>query len=463
MTGVKKQLMPKANLMLNDAIQYYHDLLTPSFAQEMDAVMRHRLKEETLYFGSRPLCVVLRPHFYTETNWNFVKMGLETVLTAFEKLHHALLEDKNLRAQLHLDPYEEELLHIDNPAVPPWTSSRLDTFFLQDEGILKIVEYNAETPAGIGYGDVLADVFNELQVLREFRQKYHVRQIRSLYTLSTALIDGYRKWGGKQEKPHIAILDWGNVPTLNEHVITAKHLQKLGYPTQLGDPRRLDYRNGHLYLGDFRIDMIYKRVLYSELFNQMGMNNPIVRAIRDGNVYITNSISAKMLAKKASLALLSDERNQHFFSSEEKQAISDFIPWTRVVEERKTIYRGQEIDLIDYIAQNRDQFTIKPNDDYGGSGVMLGWQSSAGAWESKLKLALEQPHVVQEKVQVVERDFPMWIDGGVDISKRYVDADPYIFNGNTVDGVLTRLSPLELLNVTAGGGSVVPTVVISKK
>lgn len=449
--------------MLSDAIQYYHDLLTPSMAQEMDGIMRHRLKEETLYFGSRPLCVVLRPHFYTETNWNFVKLGLESVLKAFETLHHALLENDDLRKQLHLDPYEEELVHIDKQTVPPWTSSRLDTFFLQDEGILKIVEYNAETPAGIGYGDILANVFDELQVLQEFSKKYHVRQIRSLHTLSTALIDGYRKWGGKEEKPQIAILDWGNVPTLNEHIITAKHFEKLGYPTVLGDPRALDYRNGHLYNGSFRIDMIYKRVLYSELINVMGMDNPIVRAMRDGNVYITNSISAKMLAKKASLALLSDERNQHLFSADEHEAIDKFIPWTRVVEERKTMYREQEIDLLEYVSVNRDQFTLKPNDDYGGTGVMLGWESSADAWESKLKHALETPHVVQEKVAVVERDFPMWINGTVDISKRFVDADPYIFNGTTVDGVLTRLSPLALLNVTAGGGSVVPTVVISQK
>lgn len=449
--------------MLNDAINYYHDLLTPEIAAETDAMMRRRLKEETLYFGSRPLCVVLRPHFYTRTNWQFVKHGLESVLRAFETLHHALLQSKPLRDQMHLDDYEEALLRVDKAGVPPWTSSRLDTFFLQDEGILKIVEYNAETPAGIGYGDVLADVFDELEILKRFSEKYHVQQIRSLHSLSDALIVGYRAWGGNAEKPQIAILDWTEVPTLNEHEITRVHLEKLGYPAKLVDPRLLDYRGGQLYAGDFRVDMIYKRVLYSELIKVMGMDNPVVRAMKDGNVYITNSISAKMLAKKASLALLSDERHQHLYSSDEREAIEKFIPWTRVIEDRKTIYKGQEIDLLEYVAEHRDEFTLKPNDDYGGSGVILGWEASADAWESKLKLALEKPHVVQEKVRVVERNFPMWLNGSVDISPRFVDADPYIFNGTTVDGVLTRLSPLALLNVTAGGGSVVPTCVIDKK
>ena len=449
--------------MLTEAIDFYHELLTPEFAAETDAIMRRRLKEETLYFGARPLCVVLRPHFYTESNWQFVKHGLEAVLKAFETLHNALLESPELRAQLYLDDYEEALHALDKSDAPPWTSSRLDTFFVQDEGILKIVEYNAETPAGIGYGEVLADVFDELEILKQFSKKYHIRQIRSLHTLSDALLNGYRAWGGKLEKPQIAILDWTEVPTLNEHEITRVHLEKLGYAAKLADPRLVSYRNGHLYAGDFRIDMIYKRVLYSELIKVMGMNNPIIRAMKDNNVYITNSISAKMLAKKASLALLSDERHRHLYSADELEAIEKFIPWTRVIEERKTMYKGQEIDLLDYVANHREEFTLKPNDDYGGSGVVLGWQSSSDAWESKLKHALETPHVVQEKVRVVERDFPMWLNGEVDISSRFVDADPYIFNGNTVDGVLTRLSPLALLNVTAGGGSVVPTCVIDKK
>jgi hypothetical protein len=40
-----------------------------------------------------------------------------------------------------------------------------------------------------------------------------------------------------------------------------------------------------------------------------------------------------------------------------------------------------------------------------------------------------------------------------------VDMDPYLFDGE-VGGVMTRLSSSELLNVTAGSGSVVPTFVV---
>jgi hypothetical protein len=44
-----------------------------------------------------------------------------------------------------------------------------------------------------------------------------------------------------------------------------------------------------------------------------------------------------------------------------------------------------------------------------------------------------------------------------------LDTAPYAFDGSVVDGVLTRLSTAMLLNVTAGGGSTVPTLVVDRR
>jgi hypothetical protein len=52
------------------------------------------------------------------------------------------------------------------------------------------------------------------------------------------------------------------------------------------------------------------------------------------------------------------------------------------------------------------------------------------------------------------------VDGRVEIYDRMIDTNPFIWNGSYVDGCLTRLSTVALLNVTAGGGSTVPTFVV---
>lgn len=90
----------------------------------------------------------------------------------------------------------------------------------------------------------------------------------------------------------------GHVPTLNEHQIIKQFFQRHGIKAVLADPRNMEYKNGQLWAGDFRVDMIYKRVLCSELIQQMGMENPIVQAIRDRKVFMSNSFSCKLLAKK---------------------------------------------------------------------------------------------------------------------------------------------------------------------
>jgi hypothetical protein len=44
-----------------------------------------------------------------------------------------------------------------------------------------------------------------------------------------------------------------------------------------------------------------------------------------------------------------------------------------------------------------------------------------------------------------------------------LDTAPFIFYGEYVDGCLTRLATDPLLNVTAGGGSSVPTFVVARR
>jgi len=452
--------------MIMDAIQYYHDLLTDDVATEMDAFMREKQRERGLYFGDRPLCVVLRPHFYQLEDWLYLKTRMEILLTAFRRAHEICISSPEMRAQLYLSDAEEAMLELDDHKIIPWTSSRLDTFYVVEERTLKCVEYNAETPAGIGYGDVLSEVFWESAPMQAFCDKYFCRPLPGQALLTDSLMAAYRKWRSPSHPdiPQIAVLDWGDVPTLNEHEISRAYFERyLNTQSVLADPRILEYRDGNLYAGGFRIDMIYKRVLWSELLDMMGTDNPVIRAMKDGNVFITNSASAKLMAKKAALSFLSDERNRHLFTQAQLNAISDHIPWTRTVEERKTEFEGHEIDLMEFVAQNRDRFVLKPNDEYGGKGVVLGWEASQDVWEATLRNALDFPYVVQEKVQIVERDFPSWLNGELDVSMRYVDADPYIFGGNSIGGVLTRLSPAKLLNVTAGNGSVVPAFVIENR
>jgi hypothetical protein len=180
---------------------------------------------------------------------------------------------------------------------------------------------------------------------------------------------------------------------------------------------------------------------------------------------MANPFTCKLVHKKASFAVASDERNAHLFTRAEQEAIHQHIPWTRIVEERQTLAPdGEPIDLLPWAATHKNDLVLKPNDEYGGKGVLIGWECEQAEWDAALQTALADPAIVQARALIAYEDFPSLMPGGaVDISQRLVDCDPFIFNGDTVDGCLVRLSKVTLLNVTAGGGSVVPAFIVNKR
>jgi len=161
--------------------------------------------------------------------------------------------------------------------------------------------------------------------------------------------------------------------------------------------------------------------------------------------------------------VLSDERNAGLFTAEERAAVAEHVPWTRVVEERTTEYGGRTIDLLPFALQHRDELVLKPNDEYGGKGILLGWEVDDVAWAEGLRAALAEPYILQERIALPSEPYPAFVDGRVHLSDRMLDTAPFVFHGEYVDGCLTRIATDPLLNVTAGGGSTVPTYVVEPR
>lgn len=450
-------------MSLQDAIQTYHDLLTPELALETQEKLDEQLRRHDLFFGNRPLCTVLRPRFLTYPQYRFLQTSIKPLLSAFDKSYRAALESPSLLAQYGLTEWEEKLLEVDPGFNYPTPVSRLDAFYLPESETLCFTEYNAEVPAASAYNDELSEVFYGLPIMREFFHKYEVRSLSTRYRVLHALLDAFRQWSGSSVPPRIAILDWDDVPTYSEFRLFLDYFRSQGLETIICAPQEVRYEDGKLMVADFHITLIYKRVLITELVEQCGLDHPVVQAVRDGNVCMVNPFHCKLLYKKASLAVLSDERNAALFSPGELEAIHRHIPWTRVVEERHTTYNGQNVELIPFILAHKDRMVLKPNDDYGGHGIVLGWLVDDSEWEAAVQRALQGPHVVQEKVVIPREPYPSVVDGQLVIYDRMLDTAPFIFYGAFVDGCLTRLATDPLLNVTAGGGSSVPTFIVAKR
>ncbi len=442
----------------------WHRLLRPEveFAPAFLAELNARMRAERLTFGDRIHCPFLRPFFLTTEDEQRVRTVAETIANLGERVVKQALADPSLLAQVALSPEEERLARIAPGYPTSSTSSRLDAFLLPDG--LHFAEYNAESPAGAAYAETLADVFLTLPVTDRFKESYYVRKHPLMKRLLAALLESYVEWGGRASPPVIAIVDWREVPTWSEFEIFQAHFEQEGIPTIVCDPRDLEFDGEKLLARGRRIDLLYRRVLINDIVAYPAECDALVQAYSAGAVCMTNALTCKIPHKKAFFAVLTDERNSALFSSSEQALIRNHIPWTRLVEDTKTTRDGKSFDLLDYVLRRRNDFVLKPNDEYGGTGVTLGWETDNSQWDAALDRALaDRSHawVVQERIAVRREVFPVQAAGGVEMRDMLVDFAPYLYRGRMA-GFLTRLSSTGLANVTSGGGQV-PAFVVDPK
>jgi hypothetical protein len=118
--------------------------------------------------------------------------------------------------------------------------------------------------------------------------------------------------------------------------------------------------------------------------------------------------------------------------------------------------------LLDFIRKNRSNLVLKPSDEYGGSGVTLGWETNEHDWDDAIERSVSPSNpgeqssawIVQERIPIRREVFPYITPAKtIEFRDMLVDFAPYLFRGKLA-GFLTRLSATGLANVTSGGGQV---------
>jgi hypothetical protein len=429
---------------------------SPGFADQFFETLR----KSKLTFGDRVHCPFLRPFFLSPEEERHVRSVAETIAALAERVVAAALEDRALFAQFHLRPEEERLARLHAGYGFASTASRLDAFLLPNS--LKFAEYNGESPAGAGYSETLAEIFCTLPVMTAFSRRYDVHSYPLIAKLLDALATSYVDWGGTSKRPQIAIVDWREVPTWSEFEILKERFEKMGVPVVLADPRDLVFDGKTLAAHGTKIDLVYRRVLINDIVAHPNDCEALVKAYSANAVCVANTFRCKIPHVKAFFAVLTDERNGGLFSHREREVIQRHIPWTRVVEDVGTAHYGEHIELLSFIREKRENLVLKPSDEYGGSGVTLGWETNERDWDEAVGRAISATKpgekssawIVQERIPVRRELFPYISPGkNVEFRDMLVDLAPYLFRGKLC-GFLTRLSATGLANVTSGGGQV---------
>jgi uncharacterized circularly permuted ATP-grasp superfamily protein len=302
------------------------------------------------------------------------------------------------------------------------------------------IELNADSPAGLT---------DQLLIERTLLQA-GVKTPAPHRALLSALEEAYRAWSGGQPLSTIAIVDWADAATNSEFEVLSEQFKAAGYTALVVAADELRFDGNRLWAGEHAIDLVYRRLITQELLARHGLDHPLLAAYRERRVCVANSFRTKLVNKKAAFAILSDPRFAELFSLAERSAIERHVPWTRLVRSGVSDYHGRSVELLDLVLKERQNLVLKPNDDYGGSGVLLGWQTDENVWAEAVRGAEGLGMIVQERRPMSTLNLPTFSDGIV-YEDVFFDVCPFVFAGK-MEGAMVRLSASQLSNVSAGGG-----------
>ncbi|MFQ3640207.1 MAG: hypothetical protein SNJ62_09395, partial [Chloracidobacterium sp.] len=233
----------------------------------------------------------------------------------------------------------------------------------------------------------------------------------------------------------------------------------------IADPREVELRQGQLYAGDTRLDIVYRRVVTSELLTKLDETRAFTTAYETRAACFINSFRCRVSENKAFFAFLTDPAHIAFLPEEAQQCLLNHLPWTRIVTEQHTLLpTGERVDLCDYVVRHRTEFVLKPADAYGGTNVYVGSETDDTVWAQALRQAVTDDAlwVVQQRVPTPVELFPVrQADGGFDFHPMKYNVNPFYLGGQ-IAGAVVRTSQSAVINVSAGGGSI-PTFTVTPR
>src|ERR671916_1604796 len=174
------------------------------------------LADHDVVFAGHTIPFVLMPHFVSPGQLRRVKHAVDCLSGVLDRFCDAYAEDERLRDELAVPAAEDALIRLDPGYSRPLKICRLDAFLQGYE--VKFLEFNADSPAGIGYTDVLHEGLRRAIELPRVSAEFETSYTPMLPVLVDTLLSAYRELRGERsdlpETPRLALVDVAGSPSV---------------------------------------------------------------------------------------------------------------------------------------------------------------------------------------------------------------------------------------------------------
>jgi uncharacterized circularly permuted ATP-grasp superfamily protein len=393
------------------------------------------------------------PRLIDGDEWSMVERGLAQRLRALNHFIDDIYNDRRIiadgifPAELLDDSanYRPECRGV-HPKFGVWAHISGSDLVRAGDGLLYVLEDNLRVPSGVSY--VLENRAIAKRTFPELFQRYRIRPVDA-YTdelnrlLSSLAPDGRRE-------PCIVVLTPGIFNSAYfEHSFLAQRMGAElveGQDLVVGDDECVYMRT---IQGLERVDVIYRRIddlfIDPEAFlpdSMLGVAG-LMRAWKAGNVGIANAPGAGVADDKVVYAWVPD-------------MIRYYLGEDPLIPNVPT-YRCMYDDEREHVLANLGDLVLKPANESGGYGIVIGDRASADELEAAAESIRADPrNWVAQPILDLSTGPTLVADG---IEPRHLDLRPFILTGESsyvTAGGLTRVALTKgslVVNSSQGGGS----------
>ena len=393
------------------------------------------------------------PRVIPARDWARVSQGLAQRSRALNRFiddiynRQKILKDGVVPAEIVLDSsnYKPQCAGV-SPPFGAWAHICGTDLVRDKDGKFYVLEDNLRVPSGVSY--MLENREITKRVLPELFENYSIQPVddypAQLYSMLASLSPRERK------RPCIVVLTPGIYNSAYfEHSYLAR---EMGAELVEGPDLFVD-DDDCLYMrtvdGPERVDVLYRRIdddfLDPEAFREdsvLGVPG-IMRAWKQGNVAIANAPGSGVADDKVVYAFVPDMIRYYL---KEEPSLASVKTYLCMNDKER-----------DYVLANLGKLVVKPANESGGYGILVGPHSTKAKRAEFAKLIEKDPRNYIAQPTLSLSTAPTYIEDRVE--PRHLDLRPFILSGKSTwvtPGGLTRVAMVKgslVVNSSQGGGS----------
>ncbi len=414
--------------------------------------MKERVKNSTAIYKGEPVPFLYHPMFFTEEDIENFKYIGDTLISIGDKVTEKYLESSKFREKFQYPKKLEELILIDHGYDVNIPIGRFDLFY-QDKDNFKFCELNTDGSSAMNEDNTLGRILLESKAMKSLGEEYRLENLELIDKWVEDIIQIYNTWEEKtEEKPNIAIVDFIESGTSEEFKVFKKAFEDKGYNIIIEDPRNLEYKNGGLYNGDFKIDLVYRRIVTFELLDKWDEIPDFIEAYRNKAFCSVGSIKSQIMHNKIIFKILHDKDTLEFLSEEERNFVEKHIPYTG-------LFTGDQ-KTYDRVLNYKDRYIMKPLDLNASRGVYAGRDMSQEEWAKRLRDSFNKDYIYQEFFVPFKREHVVFNEGDLSIEEFGSILGLFLYN-EKLAGMYTRVGKESIISGLTSYYTL-PNILVSK-